>query len=367
VFIIPYKLETVFTRVPVVNMVVIAITSVFSFMVFFGGVPEPTIEAMILREWDIGQMLGCTLLHGGFFHLAGNMVFLWVFGNAVCGTVGNAWYPLLYLLFGIVASATHLLFSGAPAIGASGVVNGIIGFSLVLFPVNRLTTWYGFSMPMMGIFWKSGTFTVRTFWMILAWFAFDLLGVLVVAGGVAYWAHIGGLTIGVVTGLLLILLNIIETYEPTILDAFTGKKFEREAYTLDELQQMPAALPTGAQAFVADRPATSAHTPAPPRETKPVFLITGITSAAQETRCFFVYEGGTIGNVAVHAHPPIVAEITPNKALRKGTSGILRLKNGAASDLLSLKLTLSYAIAGKAEHKELTYKAQEKKLIVNEL
>ena len=134
---IPYKLETTFTRIPYVNAALIVITSIIFFLpeqIF----PLADQEAFVLRDWEISGLLGNMFLHGGFMHLLGNMLFLWIFGNAICATVGNGAYGFLYICLGVIAAAVHLVVDGHPAIGASGAINGIVGMSLVLFPRNKI-------------------------------------------------------------------------------------------------------------------------------------------------------------------------------------------------------------------------------------
>src|SRR5512135_1165383 len=123
---IPYRLETIYTRLPYANGTLITINSLVFFLVAFGGIAIEDAESFVLRDWDISQMFGSTFLHANFFHLFGNMIFLWVFGNAVAATVGNVAYPFLYLFLGLFASVAHMLFSGQPALGASGAINGIV-------------------------------------------------------------------------------------------------------------------------------------------------------------------------------------------------------------------------------------------------
>ena len=156
----------------------------------------------------------------------------------MCGT------GFLYLILGIVASASHLAFSGEPAIGASGAINGIVGMALVLFPVNKLNCIYFFSMPFIGIFWKWGKFAVKAYWMILFWLVFDIMGAVLGGGNIAYWAHLGGFGAGMLIGYSLLLFNIIETYDPTLIEVLTGKAVERDIYDIDELS---ARIDTGSK------------------------------------------------------------------------------------------------------------------------
>ena len=166
-----------------------------------------TFESMILQGWNLPGMFGHMLLHAGWLHLIGNMIFLWVFGNAVCAKVGNAWYPVLYIVLGLFAAASHNIFSNGPVVGASGAINGIVGVFLVWYPINSVSCFYIF-------LYRPGTFSISSYWMILIWLVFDLLGVATGGEGVAYWAHLGGFGIGVVTGIALLQLGLVEM-EPT--------------------------------------------------------------------------------------------------------------------------------------------------------
>src|SRR5262245_1768148 len=91
-------------------------------------------------------------LHGGLFHVAGNMLYLWIFGNNVEDTLGHTRFALFYLLSGVVAAATQVLIapgSEGPMIGASGAVSGVLGAYLLLFPHARVST-----LIIFGFFWR---------------------------------------------------------------------------------------------------------------------------------------------------------------------------------------------------------------------
>ncbi len=163
-------------------------------------------------------LLGHTLLHVGLFHLIGNMIFLWVFGNAICAKVGNLWFPLVYVGLSLAAGVTHILLDGDPAIGASGAINGIVGMFLVLYPLNDISCFY-----FVVLYW--GTFTLSSFWMILFWLVFDIWGAAAGMGGVAYWAHLGGIGAGVALALALLSLGWLKTesYERSLIDVLRGR------------------------------------------------------------------------------------------------------------------------------------------------
>jgi membrane associated rhomboid family serine protease len=361
--IIPYRMETTFTRIPVANAILIAVTSLFFFFLAFGVIPEEIGESMVLRDWDLGQMVGNLFLHGGLFHLLGNMLFLWIFGNAVCALVGNVQYGLLYLFLGIVASATHLAFNGNPAIGASGAINGIVGMSLVLFPVNKLDCIYFFSLPFIGIFWKSGKFTAKAFWMILFWLVFDLMGVILGGGNVAYWAHVGGFGAGMLIGFGLIAFNMVETYDPTLMEVLTGKAVERESYDMEELaeriktkkkreQELYLGHEVAAQTLESDidlQPAELA------KEPLPVLRVLKAIRREKDVYVYFINEGDTVNNVTAESREVRIGEISPRSLASKST-GWMKIVDAECSVLQNLSLSVVYdGRSGNKASKELKY------------
>jgi membrane associated rhomboid family serine protease len=135
-------------------------------------------------------------LHGGWFHIAGNMLFLWIFGNNVEDRLGYVVYPLFYVLGGLAASGLQLAFapdSTIPNLGASGAIGGILGAYIVLFPRARvLTRIMFFFITVVEI--PAGV--VLAIWFVLQLFSgVGQLGA-EVGGGVAYWAHVGGFAFG---------------------------------------------------------------------------------------------------------------------------------------------------------------------------
>ena len=105
------------------------------------------IRPYILDGFALKGLFGYMWLHGGILHLLGNMLFLWIFGNAVCAKIGNLRYIPAYLGLGIVAGISHLIFTGGSSLGASGAINGIVGMFLVFFPQNEITCYWIFSRP----------------------------------------------------------------------------------------------------------------------------------------------------------------------------------------------------------------------------
>jgi membrane associated rhomboid family serine protease len=140
-------------------------------------------------------------LHAGWFHLLGNMLFLWIYGNNVEHAMGHVRFLVFYLLCGLAALFAQALadpHSAYPIIGASGAISGVLGAYLLLFPRARVLT-----LVLLPFFFT--TVRVPAMLLLLVWFAAQLLSDAAVAGahsGVAFRAHIGGF----MTGLLLVAL-----------------------------------------------------------------------------------------------------------------------------------------------------------------
>ena len=136
--IIPYAIETLEQDKPIANWIIIGICVVLFMGCLLGILPDSLVNRLALTGLNPMGLFGHMFLHGGFVHLIGNMIFLWVFGNAICSNTNNVIYPVLYLGTGIFAALVHLLFDGSPAIGASGAINGITGIVLAVYPSNRV-------------------------------------------------------------------------------------------------------------------------------------------------------------------------------------------------------------------------------------
>ena len=144
-------------------------------------------------------VLTSMFLHGGILHVAGNMLYLWVFGDNVEDTLGHSRFLAFYLLSGFAAALAQTMVaptSGVPMIGASGAVSGVLGAYLLLFPYARILT-----LIMFGFFWRTvylPATVVLGFWIVVQ----ALNGILTFGkgepGGVAFFAHVGGFVAGMV-------------------------------------------------------------------------------------------------------------------------------------------------------------------------
>jgi membrane associated rhomboid family serine protease len=142
-------------------------------------------------------------MHGGIAHIAGNMLFLWIFGDNIEDSMGHLRYLVFYLLCGVLASLAHVFMTAAfatdqsslmiPSLGASGAISGVLGGYILLFPTRRVTV----------ILFRFLT-DVPAYVAIGIWFAFQLISGLGMlgggsqGGGVAYAAHVGGFVAGLV-------------------------------------------------------------------------------------------------------------------------------------------------------------------------
>ncbi len=201
----PYGVDVPMERWPITNFTILGLI-ILAFVgqgwaMFEGGIGA--IEPFVLSGWNPQGLFGHMWLHGGILHLVGNVVFLWVFGNAICAKFGNLHFALFYVSAGLLAAFTHLLSGGGPAIGASGAINGVVGAFLVLYPLNNVSCVFGFFI------WFRW-FRVSSIWIILLYFAFDIWGALTGAGGVGYFAHLGGFAAGFGVATLALKMNWIE-------------------------------------------------------------------------------------------------------------------------------------------------------------
>jgi membrane associated rhomboid family serine protease len=226
--VIPYRDENETQRTPFVTLALIAGTSYVWLAVQGGGAALPlaqsvcelglipgelTLSLPAGTAFDLGDDLACVtdpgrqtssvvtsmFLHGSWMHLLGNMWFLWLFGNNIEDSMTRPRFLAFYLLCGLAAAMAQVWAnpsSGVPMVGASGAISGVMGAYLVLFP--RVRVW---TMIPLGFFFYSMALPA---WVMLIYWAFLQVagGVTSLAaeqaGGVAFWAHVGGFFAGVV-------------------------------------------------------------------------------------------------------------------------------------------------------------------------
>ncbi len=211
---IPLRDKNPTQRVPFVNISIIIINvaafvyevslgpQLEGFFFQFGLVPHSFVVG--LNSYDvitssITPLFTSMFLHGGWMHLGGNMLYLWIFGDNVEDKIGHGRYLLFYLLCGITASSVHVLIdpsSTIPTVGASGAISGILGAYLIMFPRARVVT----VIPIFVFLHVAElpAIFVLGFWFVIQFFngilslGYQTAGM----GGVAWWAHIGGFVAG---------------------------------------------------------------------------------------------------------------------------------------------------------------------------
>jgi membrane associated rhomboid family serine protease len=157
------------------------------------GVGAPSSPPGVPGKAVLLAVLYSMFLHGSVLHIGGNMLFLWIFGNNVEDRFGKVPYLVFYLIAGLVATATQVLSqpsSTVPLVGASGAIAGVMGAYLVLFPNAPIFTY------IFPIFF----FRIRAFILLIFWFLSQFF--VNPASGVAWVAHVGGFTFGILVGLI---------------------------------------------------------------------------------------------------------------------------------------------------------------------
>ncbi|MFW5798364.1 MAG: rhomboid family intramembrane serine protease [Planctomycetota bacterium] len=220
---IPYAVDVERVHTPWVNWIVMGLCVVMLVVSTRGEMVLSELNNPLIfdaADFTWSGLFGHMWLHANPIHLAGNMLFLYVFGNAVCSKLGNLRYALFYVGLGLVSGLSFMLFNldepWARVVGASGAINGVVGMFLVLYPTTEMSIVYWF-----GYFFAGRT-KVYSIWMILLWLVYDLVGLGLGLGGVAYSAHVGGFVGGVALASVLLLTRAVIRHrrEETLLEWF---------------------------------------------------------------------------------------------------------------------------------------------------
>jgi membrane associated rhomboid family serine protease len=198
-------------RFPTVTLGLIVVNSIIFLVEFlFQPVANQLVQTFgatpthIVTGWTnpvtLATLFTSMYLHGGWAHLIGNMIYLWIFGDNVEDRMGHVRFFIFYTLCGLVSGLAQVLAmptSSVPAIGASGAIAGVLGAYLLLFPHARVRT----LIPLIFIY---TTVHLPAVVVLGGWFLVQFLNglasinVAVQTGGVAWWAHIGGFAIGMI-------------------------------------------------------------------------------------------------------------------------------------------------------------------------
>jgi membrane associated rhomboid family serine protease len=210
---IPLRDSVPSNTIPVVNYLLIAANTIVflyeaslgrhldAFIFHSGLVPAQFLGALHSGHVHAAlflPMITSMFLHGGWLHLIGNMLFLYIFGDNVEDRFGHGGYLVFYVVAGLAAAATQTVFSPgsqAPMVGASGAIAGVLGAYVFMFPGAKVTT-------LLPIFIFFQIVEIPAFLFLGIWFLMQAisgllsLGIGADAGGVAWWAHIGGFAAG---------------------------------------------------------------------------------------------------------------------------------------------------------------------------
>ncbi len=212
-------------KFPLITVILIALNSiVYVYQVSLGETFTEFIHSMGLLPFEITHhidlfpsgpspiyltIFSSMFMHGSIVHLLGNMLFLWIFGNNVEDYLGRKKYVIFYLLCGVAAAFTQILFnpnSKVPMVGASGAIAGVLGAYLLLYPRAKVTTVIIFVFFIRLI--KIPALVVLSFWIIYQFlYGISSLAVKTGEGGVAWFAHIGGFICGMI---------LIKLFKPSI-------------------------------------------------------------------------------------------------------------------------------------------------------
>jgi membrane associated rhomboid family serine protease len=175
------------------------------FFEVWGAVPSKITAAVNAGDWSSQAILGIfgsMFLHGGWLHILGNMLFLWIFGNNVEDRLGRIPFLLFYLVGGIAAALTQVWIapsSDVPLVGASGAIAAVLGVYFVLYPGARIL-----ALVFLGFFYQLlevPALIVLGYWFVLQLISgFGALGASTADSGVAFFAHIGGFVAGLAVG-----------------------------------------------------------------------------------------------------------------------------------------------------------------------
>jgi len=187
---------------PIVTYALIALNILFFFVEANGGDAFIMKWAFVPRRFvadpagDAVTLFTSMFMHGGWLHLGGNMLYLWIFGDNVEDRFGHAKFIVFYLLCGLAATFAQLAFSAGsniPNLGASGAIAGVLGAYILLFPQGRVRVLQGQRVIQMP------ALIVIGLWIVLQFFSgIGSISQTADTGGVAYMAHIGGFLAGLV-------------------------------------------------------------------------------------------------------------------------------------------------------------------------
>lgn len=193
---------------PIINYALIILNILVFLLELSGGMPFIEKWSFVPSRFlsnpatEFPTIFTSMFMHGGWGHLAGNMLYLWIFGDNVEDRLGKIPYLLFYLACGIAATFAQLIFntgSSVPNLGASGAIAGVLGAYILMYPGERIRVLFGTGIS------ELPALVVIGFWFVLQFISgVGTLGSSASEGGVAYMAHIGGFLAGLFMAFLFV-------------------------------------------------------------------------------------------------------------------------------------------------------------------
>lgn len=272
--IIPYNVDVPMQRWPFANWAIIGLTSTVALALFANPEEVYGSSTWVLRRGDGFDPLGLVghlFTHGNVIHLAGNMFFLFCFGNAVNAKVGHYLFVPMYFGLGALQGLIWVLLgSHGAGIGASGAVMAIMGAFLVFYPRNDVSVFYWFGI------WGGGSFNISAYWVVGAYVLLDLFGVVSKSDGVGHASHLLGAGLGAATAAGLLLAGLVKPahHEHTLLQVVGLQKKTAEQLDREEKGRARRSVPAGPVAPIGTRlpPHLRGRVPTSPAERPPIPL-----------------------------------------------------------------------------------------------
>jgi len=198
-FVLPVILDSSPEETPWITSILIVLNSALWVGLAIAGLNDGAVQQFGLRpaHWTLVTAITHMFLHAGFWHVAGNMWFLWMFAPKVEERLGRILFLVSYLVCGFAAAGLHTLFSlgsTIPLVGASGAISGVAGLYFVFFPRSPFTLEFYLG------WWRVKSLNAQTRGAVGVWigeqFVLGLITSTFVSAGVAFWAHVGGFACG---------------------------------------------------------------------------------------------------------------------------------------------------------------------------
>jgi membrane associated rhomboid family serine protease len=202
----PLKDEIKSYSFPIVSYLIILINSgVYIYHYFIYPNPEEFIYkyGFIPSNFNFLNIITAMFLHGGFFHIFSNMLFLFIFGDNVEDVLGHLRFLIFYIFWGICAALLQAFFypnSSVPMIGASGAISGVLGAYFIFFPTSRILSFVFIPFLYIGLAEIPALFYLGI-WFLNQFIQGTFSTLLNISTGIAFWAHIGGFVAGLITAL----------------------------------------------------------------------------------------------------------------------------------------------------------------------